>query len=115
MVKLPEIKKKVTAFLRGEEGNISKDKIVKVSVIIAAISFGISEGAKFVSADEIECSPACGDYDLADEINWYYDESEMYSGHANSLDAYSEGKAIIASHSHCVQSCHANHCSSYPC
>ena len=78
---VPEIKKKVNAFLLGEQGKMSKDSIIKAGLLVGAFAVGVAINAK---------------------------KTEAPVNHSNSLSAsYDSGTgAASANHSH-----HASHSS----
>ena len=49
-LEIPKIKKKVNAFLVGEEGKISKQSLLKAGAILGAIALGSVIASKGVSA-----------------------------------------------------------------
>jgi len=84
MKKIPKLKKKVNAFLVGEEGKISKQSLLKAGTILGAISLSSIMALKGVSA---ETHPD-------------------YVTHVNSLSLGYSGGTAAATHTH-----HASHTS----
>ncbi|MCF7861557.1 hypothetical protein K9M79_04905 [Candidatus Woesearchaeota archaeon] len=87
MTEIPKIGKKISAFLRREEGKISKDKLMKVGILIT--------GTSIICATSV----------IADHTNG----PGTVATHTNDISAsYSAGTGI-ASHSHDVHSSHSSH------
>lgn len=53
MSKLPQIKKKITSFLKKEEGSISKAKLLKGALLLGTIGI-IAESASAVKIEQTE-------------------------------------------------------------
>ena len=107
MSKIPKIKKKISSFLRKEEGKISKENIIKTGVLITAFSFGSAIAAKSVSADAT-CAPNCGKtYPSCTNHN----QGSINTGHSNALTLNYASPSTIGTHNHCKQVCHCNHSS----
>ncbi len=65
MVKLPEIKKKVSSFLRSEEGKISKQSLLAMGAFLSTAAFSFLALAKAAKAGLgagpcDTCGPYCG-------------------------------------------------------
>ena len=52
-MKIPEIKKKINAFLVGEEGKISKKNVATIGVVLTGVAVSAALLSKTVSADSI--------------------------------------------------------------
>ena len=50
MVNIPKIKKKINAFLIGEEGKISKESLLKTSMVVTALALGSAIASSNTSA-----------------------------------------------------------------
>ena len=106
MVKFPELKKKISSFLRKEDGKISKESLIKTGVIIAAVS---SMVAKDAVAGHASCDPECTDPEVPNPaLSESYDDSGIKT-HGNVLGLSSTGVSIAGTHNHCIENCHSSH------
>ncbi len=110
MVKLPEIKKKISSFLSKEDGKISKENLLKTGLVLGAV--GIAS-AKLVSAGHTNSySPNC-DGVTAEENNGA-------TAHSSSMQMEKQETKVAATHDNCIErhahhNDHSSHCSSKGC
>lgn len=62
---LPEVKKKVNAFLVGEEGKISKKSLIKTGAFLGAIAVGSAVLSSSASAQATHSNTISGSFDGA--------------------------------------------------
>jgi len=102
MVNFPQIKKKVNAFLVGEEGKISKESLIKTGAILSVIALGALKsvrGAHDSSGD---------DYSHTNNMRFERTTEQKITGvHRNEM--HGQVHSSHASHaSHCAGiGCHA--------
>ena len=62
-MELPQIKKKVNAFLVGEEGKISKESVIKAGVLVSSVAVATISSVKVVHAghSNVVNPPTCYD------------------------------------------------------
>lgn len=96
MAKLPQLKKKVSAFLRKEDGKVSKDQLLKVGILATSFSFVLLPG---VESHHDGCQTT-GTH------------SDHCNTHTNNLSLSHTGTNAVGAHSHAVtDSSHASHAS----
>lgn len=97
---IPQIKKKISAFLIGEEGRISKKSMLKIGALLAIPAFAMlnQKTATAHSAHESHSSHTSH-------------SSHNQGWHNNSLSAGYAGGTATATHSHCYNTsgCHTNY------
>lgn len=91
MAYLPKIKKKITSFLRKEDGKISKEKLMKAGILITIVSVANLKNA----------NAACS----TSHSNWCPPHGNTGS-HCNELGLSYSAATATGTHSH-----HGNHCS----
>ena len=100
MVNFPKIKKKVNAFLLGEEGKISKESLIKTGAILGIVALGT---LKSVHAWH---SSVGGKFDHINDMGFERTSAESVKGvHENELHAQA----------HTSHSSHSSHCSGLSC
>lgn len=82
MAKLPKLKKKINAFMVGEEGKISKESLLKAGTFIAFIALTSSINAA---------------------------QAEAGVNHTNSLDVYHSDPTVTTTGTHSHHASHASH------
>ena len=83
---LPQVKKKVNAFLVGEEGKISKKQIMVIGSVAAGVTIGLASTANALDA----CTEPgkCG----------------ITNQHCNNLELGSSGAKVFGQHAHHINS-----------
>ena len=93
--KIPKIKKKITAFLVGEEGKISKKSLLTLGVMLSGAVIGSIMNSKVVSASHRTSHTWDKDCEIENVRN--------VGAHKNSLSlTYSDPKAE-GMHKHCLE------------
>lgn len=97
MVDIPKIKKKVNAFLVGEEGKISKESLIKTGALLGILALGALKSAK------ADCPVKTGNdhYDHCNKMTFIRSREKFVAGeHQN--DIHNNAHSSHASHnSHC--------------
>ncbi|MBW2977577.1 hypothetical protein KY331_01910 [Candidatus Woesearchaeota archaeon] len=82
MVDIPKIKKKVNAFLVGEEGKISKESLIKTGALLSMFALGALKSAKAgcpLNTEE-------GDYDHCNDMAFIKTGPKLVTAeHQNSI------------------------------
>lgn len=97
---LPQIKKKIAAFLLGEEGRISKRAMLKIGALLAVPAFTMLN-QKTATAHSAHSSHGSHSSHSSHNQGW----------HNNSLSLSYAGGTASATHSHCYSTggCHSNY------
>ena len=101
MVDFPKIKKKVNAFLVGEEGKISKESLIKTGALLTMFAIGALKSAKAVCPENRNN----GHYDHCNKITFQrkYGETVATGQHQN----------VDYSNNHSSHSSHGSHVANY--
>lgn len=99
MVDIPKIKKKVNAFLVGEEGRISKESLIKTGAIVTMFALGALKSAK---ADVAQT-----DSSHTNEMGFVRTKIEPMTVDGSHRNEYHNN--------HSSHSSHGSHCSTYEC
>ncbi|MFO7711461.1 MAG: hypothetical protein R6V53_06855 [Candidatus Woesearchaeota archaeon] len=111
-MKIPKVPKKVSAYLLGEDGKISKQSIMALGSFLGSVAIG-SILAESVSAGPKTCKGKSDPPDTNDR-NWCYDKETSVSVgnqkycHENNLSDFEYNDAtyqVKVTHSHDVQHC----------
>jgi hypothetical protein len=113
MVKIPEIKKTIHAFLSKEDGKISKEKLLKTGIVLGAIALG---GLKSVSGAPTEkCPPdPCNNKNIHCNVNSPISATNGDTIHNNNLLLNYADPIVKGSHNHgysqhCSHGSHGSH------
>ncbi|MCF7861559.1 hypothetical protein K9M79_04915 [Candidatus Woesearchaeota archaeon] len=88
MTEIPKIGKKISAFLRREEGKISRDKLMKVGILVA--------GTSVICASSVLASHSNG--------------AGLQYTHTNSDTCIGQNDGVLeATHNHDVHGSHSSH------
>ncbi|MBW2979910.1 hypothetical protein KY360_00655 [Candidatus Woesearchaeota archaeon] len=112
-MKIPQLKKKVNAFLIGEEGKISKESLLKVGALLSGAALGIALASKKAYANHVSHSQgsdgACNTYaDDPSQCTPGFCDDDIF--HGNNLAVGEAPGSITPSHAHCVET-HNSHSS----
>lgn len=108
--KLPRLRRKLTQFLAGEDGKISKENLMKMGIMVSSYSIGSAVVADSVQG-HADCTSECPD-GSAPSDGKNVDKHNNYHGNDVSDFTYSQGSSEVSiTHDHCVHDCHASHSS----
>ncbi len=93
MVDLPKIKKDINAFLFSEEGNISKESLLKTGFAVTSLGLGITAVAKPATG-----IPAAA---IGIAVDFLVAEAKSIARHTNAPSITTSGDGVIAYHEHC--------------
>jgi len=112
-MKIPKIKKKINAFLVGEEGKISKKKLMKTGLILSAAIGAIISSENAEAGFALCCSGAGTEHDNTTRggpclppANTGRDHNNVV--HNNEIGEAEENGVIQVTHTHCGET-HSNH------
>ena len=94
---IPKIKKKINAFLVGEEGKISKQSLLKVGAMLGGAALGTVLSARKAYAGHSSSDSTCDRCEASNDVC-----------HGNLLGVTSTGATIESSHEHCIET-HSSH------
>ncbi|MBW2979908.1 hypothetical protein KY360_00645 [Candidatus Woesearchaeota archaeon] len=112
-MKIPQLKKKVNAFLIGEEGKISKESLLKVGALLSGAALGIALASKKAYANHVSHSQASDGACTTAADDCVPDTTVICNGntyHGNSLTVYTTPSSVNAEHAHCIET-HNSHSS----
>lgn len=115
---LPKFKKQLQAFLCKEEGNITKQQVLRAGIF----ALGIGVVTSIPAASEIECSEEGGHNQCDTECDNPCAGSKEYSCneenhedqnfyHTNEISFGMKEGSASGSHNHCYSPCTTQHCS----
>lgn len=103
MVKFPELKKKISSFLRKEDGKISKENLIKAGVIVAA--------SALLAKDVVAGHSSCPVLTQLKPVDTESHNQANIIKHSNTLSIGTTASDISATHNHAIDNCHSNHSS----
>lgn len=105
MVQLPQLKKKVSAFLTKEDGKISKENLIKTGILVSIATVALTNSAK---ADcPMDTSVSHSDHCNAAGIT--YATTTATGSHSHSHSSHASHSSHSSHSSHASHSSHGSH------
>ena len=80
MIKIPKLKKKISAFLTKEDGRISKEKLIKTGVLLSAVAIA---SLNAVEAGWTHTNTLSLTYDGSQTVTGGHDNHSSHSSHSS--------------------------------